>query len=86
MLETKEEIATYDLGFELIQCTYIREIAVQSLEGGLDSYNILTKNPKVESIDGMDCVKYEMETRLWCGRRILQIRCTLKVKKLSIKC
>lgn len=63
LLETKEEIATYDLGFEFDAMSY-GEIAVQSLEGGLDSYNILTKNPKVESINGMDCVKYEMEGSL----------------------
>lgn len=63
LLETKEEIASYDLGFEFDAMSY-GEIAVQSLEGGLDNYNILTKAPKVEQINGMDCVKYEMEGSL----------------------
>lgn len=63
LMETKEEIASYDLGFEFDAASY-GEIAVMSLESGLDSYNILTKEPKVEKVNGMDCVKYEMEGSL----------------------
>ena len=63
LMETKEEIAAYDLGFEFDAASY-SELAVQSLEGGLDGYEVLTKNPKVESVNGMDCVKSEMRGNL----------------------
>jgi len=59
LMETKEEIATYDLGFELDAMSY-SELALQALEGGLDSYEVLTKNAKVEKVNGMDCVKNEI--------------------------
>jgi hypothetical protein len=63
LMETKEEIASYDLGFEFDAMSY-SELAVQSLEGGLDQYEVLTKNPKVETVNGMDCVKNEMKGAL----------------------
>ena len=63
LMETKEEIASYGLGFDFDAMSY-SELAVQSLEGGLDEYEVLTKNPKVEQVNGMDCVKSEMKGSL----------------------
>jgi len=63
LMETKEEIASYGLDFEFDAATY-SEIAAESLEGGLSSYEILTKNPKVEKVNGLDCVKTEMRGSL----------------------
>jgi len=63
LMETKEEIASYDLGFEFDAMSY-SELAVQSLEGGLDGYEVITKDPKVEKVNGMDCVKSEMRGNL----------------------
>lgn len=63
LMETKDEIASYDLGFEFDAASY-SELAVQSLEGGLDNYEVLTKNAKVEQVNGMDCVKNEMRGSL----------------------
>lgn len=60
LMETKEEIESYDLGFDLDALTYA-ELSIQNLQGGLDTYNVITKEPKIETVNGMDCVKYEME-------------------------
>ncbi len=57
--ETHDEIESYGLDFDFDAESY-SEIAVASLEGGLDSYQVLTSSPKVEDINGMDCVKNEM--------------------------
>ena len=62
-METKDEIASYDLGFEFDAASY-SELAVQSLEGGLDNYEVITKDAKVEQVNGMDCVKNEMKGSL----------------------
>lgn len=61
--ETHDEIASYDLGFDFDAESY-SEIAVSSLEGGLDEYEVLTKNAKVEQVNGMDCVKNSMRGSL----------------------
>lgn len=63
LMETMEEIESYDLGMDFDAMSY-GEIAVTSLEGGLDAYEILTKEPAVETINGMDAVVYEMEGAL----------------------
>lgn len=63
IMETKEEIESYELDMEFDALSY-GEISANNLESGLDTYEILTKEPKVESINGIDCVKYEMEGTL----------------------
>jgi len=59
LMETMEEIESYDLDEDFTALTY-SALAVESLRSGLDSYEILTKSPKVETVNGMDCVKNEM--------------------------
>lgn len=63
IMETKEEIESYDLDMEFDALSY-GDISAANLEGGLDSYEILTKNAKIETINGIDCAKYEMEGSL----------------------
>ena len=63
LMETKEEIASYELDMEFDAMSY-RDISVESLRDGLDSYTVLTDNPEVETINGMDCVKNEMRGAL----------------------
>lgn len=63
LMETKEEIASYELDMEFDAMSY-RDISVESLRDGLDSYEVLTTEPKVETINGMDCVKNEMRGSL----------------------
>lgn len=60
LLETKEEIAGYELDVELDAMSYW-EISANALGEDLDSYEIVTENPEVESINGMNCVISEME-------------------------
>jgi len=60
LMETKESISQLDLGFEFDALTY-SELSIQALEGGLATSEILTKQPKVESVNGMDCVEVDME-------------------------
>lgn len=60
MQETHEEISTYDLGVEFDALSY-GAVSVDHLGGGLDEYTILTTNPEVKKLNGMDCVRYEME-------------------------
>ncbi|MBK7129749.1 MAG: hypothetical protein IPM74_05420 [Crocinitomicaceae bacterium] len=60
LMETKEEIESYDLDEEFDALSY-GEISSTSLGDGLDSFEILTKNPEVVQVNGLDCVKYEME-------------------------
>ncbi len=64
LMETKEEIETYDLDVEFDAMSY-SEISVESLGNGLDEYNILTTNPEVEKVNGMDCVKSQMQGTLF---------------------
>lgn len=59
LYETKEEIASYNLDTEFDAMNY-SELSVKSIGDGLDSYEILTKNPVVIEVNGMDCVKYAM--------------------------
>lgn len=59
LMETMEEIESYDLDEDFTALTY-SALAVESLRSGLDTYEVLTKSPKVETINGMDCVKNEM--------------------------
>lgn len=61
--ETHDEIESYGLDMEFDAESY-SEIAVSSLEGGLDEYEVLTKNPKVEQVNGMDVVKNQMRGSL----------------------
>lgn len=60
LMETMEEIESSDLDEEFDALSY-GEISSASLGDGLDSYEILTKNPEVVQVNGLDCVKYEME-------------------------
>lgn len=63
IMETKEEIETYELDMEFDALSY-GDLSVANLEGGLDTYEVLTKNPEIESINGLDCAKYEMSGSL----------------------
>jgi len=63
LFETHKEIKKYKLGYEFDAMSYW-ELAAQSLEGGLDTYEILTTNPEVETVNGMNCVKSEMRGAL----------------------
>lgn len=63
IMETKEEIESYELDMEFDALSY-GELSVSNLEGGLDTYEVLTKNPEIESINGMDCAKFEMKGSL----------------------
>jgi hypothetical protein len=60
LMETKESIDQLDLDIEFDALTY-SELSIQALEGGLATSEILTKEPKVESVNGIDCVKIDME-------------------------
>ncbi len=59
IMETKEEIESYELDMEFDALSY-GELSVANLEDGLDTYEVLTKDPKIETINGLDCAKYEM--------------------------
>ena len=61
--ETHKEIKKLKLGYEFDAMSYY-ELAVESMRPGLDSYEVLTKNPEVETINGMNCVKAEMRGTL----------------------
>jgi hypothetical protein len=60
LMETKESIDQLGLDFEFDALTY-SELSIQALEGGLSSSEVLTKEPKIESVNGIDCVKIDME-------------------------
>jgi hypothetical protein len=62
-METKEEIASYGLDMEFDAMSY-RDISVAALAEGLDNYEVLTTEPEVEKVNGMDCVKNEMRGSL----------------------
>jgi hypothetical protein len=59
IMETKEEIESYELDMDFDALSY-GELSVANLEGGLDTYEVLTTDPKIETINGLDCAKYEM--------------------------
>jgi len=59
LFETKKEIESYNLKTEFDALSYSK-LAVKSLKGGLKKYKVLTKNPVVEDLNGMKCVKTEM--------------------------
>lgn len=63
LMETKEEIDSYGLEMEFDAMSY-RDISVAALESGLDSYEVLTTEPEIEKVNGMDCVKNEMRGQL----------------------
>lgn len=63
MTDTKAEIDSYDLRFEFDAMSF-SEAALESVVEGYDTYEILTTNPEVESINTMDCVIYEIEAAL----------------------
>jgi len=60
LMETHEEIESYELDTEFDAASY-GELSAENLGTGLDEYTILTKNPEVKTVNGMDCVRYEME-------------------------
>jgi hypothetical protein len=60
LMETHEEIESYDLDTEFDAASY-GELSAENLGTGLDAYTIVTKNPEVKEVNGMDCVRYEME-------------------------
>jgi hypothetical protein len=59
-METKESIEQLGLDFEFDALTY-SELSIQALEGGLSHSEILTKEPKVQSVNSMDAVIVDME-------------------------
>lgn len=60
LMETKEEIESYEMDMEFDALSY-GDLSVNQLGEGLDTYEVLTKDPQVETVNGIDCVKYEME-------------------------
>lgn len=63
LMETKEEIESYGLDVEFDAMSY-RDISVAALESGLDTYTVLTTEPEIEKVNGMECVKNEMRGQL----------------------
>jgi len=59
LMETKDEIESYDLDEDFTALSY-SAMAVEALRDGLDTYEVLTKSPKVEKVNGLDCVINEM--------------------------
>ena len=60
MMELKSDIESYPVEIDLDAMVY-RDDVVNSLISGMDEVEILTKNPKIEKVNGMDCVKNEIK-------------------------
>ncbi|MBI3136759.1 MAG: hypothetical protein HYZ14_18945 [Bacteroidetes bacterium] len=60
LMETHEEIDSYELETEFDAASY-GALSAENLGTGLDEYTIMTENPEVKEVNGMDCVRYEME-------------------------
>jgi hypothetical protein len=56
LFETHKEIKKYDLGYEFTALSYW-ELAVENLTSSLDNSQILTKEPQIETVNGLDCVR-----------------------------
>lgn len=63
MMDTKEEIASYDLTEPLTLESY-SAISVESVLHGYDEYEILSGEPKVEEINEMQMVLHKAEAKL----------------------
>ena len=63
LMETHEEIESYDLDMDFDVMSY-SESSIESITAGLDTYEILSGEPKVEKINGMDCIVTEMDGSL----------------------
>lgn len=59
MMETKEEMAEYDVQLDWDAMSY-RDNVIESLRDGVDKFIVETENPVIEEVNGMDCVKNEM--------------------------
>lgn len=63
MTDTKEEIESYNLSVDFNAMSF-SQAALESVVEGYDTYEILTSEPDVETINDMDCVIYEIEAAL----------------------
>ena len=51
-------------GFEDMDILTYNKMPIESLSGGLDEYELITTEPKVEDVNGLKCVKNEMRGSL----------------------
>jgi hypothetical protein len=63
MTDTKKEIESYGLSVEFNAMSF-SQAALESVVEGYDTYEILTTEPQIETINEMDCVIYEIEAAL----------------------
>lgn len=63
MTDTKKEIESYNLSVEFDAMSF-SQAALESVVEGYDTYEILTTEPLIETINEMDCVIYEIEAAL----------------------
>ncbi|MBK6524393.1 MAG: hypothetical protein IPG07_01915 [Crocinitomicaceae bacterium] len=63
MADTKREIESYELSVEFDAMSFSQS-ALESVVEGYDTYEILTTEPRIETINEMDCVVYEIEAAL----------------------
>jgi hypothetical protein len=63
MTDTKKEIESYNLSVDFDAMSFSKA-ALESVVEGYDTYEILTAEPVIESINEMDCVIYEIEASL----------------------
>lgn len=61
--DTKAEIESYDLNVVFDAMSFSQAV-VESVVEGYDTYEILTTEPAIENINGMDCVIYEIDAAL----------------------
>ncbi len=63
MTDTKKEIESYNLSVDFDAMSF-SQAALESVVEGYDTYEILTAEPVIETINEMDCVIYEIEATL----------------------
>jgi tellurite resistance-related uncharacterized protein len=63
MTDTKQEIESYNLSVDFDAMSF-SQAALESVVEGYDTYEILTAEPVIETINQMDCVMYEIEATL----------------------
>ncbi|MCG8575040.1 MAG: hypothetical protein MI810_09175 [Flavobacteriales bacterium] len=57
--DIEADLAEMDMEMDIDVMQY-RDICVEGLANGLDTYSVLTEEPVIETVNGMDCVKNEM--------------------------
>lgn len=61
--ETKQSIEKLNIGFEFDALTYA-ELSLLALKSGLDHSEVVSGEPEIETVNGLDCVKIEVEGSL----------------------